>query len=112
MRAGRFVWGCLLLLAVDQAAAEADGPDRWAVSISPGSSLMLRSGPSTRFRILLRIAAGTEALENLGCSPDLTVDDWQRFTVAEREIARSLRWCRVRFGDTVGWVAGRYLVEP
>ncbi len=92
--------------------AEADGPDYWAVhGVSPTDHLNLRRGPSTRFSVVAKIPADFSHLENLGCSPDFPMMDWGRFSKHERDLAISLRWCRVRFHDLEGWVKGSYLQE-
>ena len=95
-----------------RAQAIADGPDYWAVSgVSRNDHLNLRKGPSVRFSVVAEIPARFAHLENLGCSPDFSMEDWERFSEYERNIAVSLRWCRVRFDDHVGWVKGSYLQE-
>ncbi|GJL53352.1 MAG: hypothetical protein NPIRA02_04840 [Nitrospirales bacterium] len=94
------------------AAAEADGPDYWAVhGLSHGAVLNLRKGPTTQFPVLTRIPAGYAHLENLGCSPEFTMEEWSRFIERERDLAVSLRWCRVRYEKQTGWVKGMYLQE-
>ncbi len=104
--------GFLLGAFCDAVKAEADGPDYWAVQAVPlHDHLNLRTGPSVEFSILARIPSGFLHLENLGCSPEFTLSDWERFSEHEREVALSLRWCRVRFQDQVGWVKGSYLEE-
>jgi hypothetical protein len=92
--------------------SEADGPDYWAVkNVSQDDHLNLRKGPSIKFSVVAPIPSGFLHLENLGCSPVLTITDWERFSEYERDVAVSLRWCRVRFHDHVGWVKGSYLQE-
>ncbi len=94
------------------AVAEADGPDYWAVSgVSQNDYLNLRKGPSVKFAVVVRIPSGFKHLENLGCSPALTITDWERFSEYERDVAVSLRWCRVGYHQHVGWVKGTYLQE-
>ncbi len=94
------------------AGADADGPDYWAVTgVSRNDHLNLRKGPSVKFSAVAQIPAEFEQLVNLGCSPDFTITDWERFSEYERDVASSLRWCRVRFHDYVGWVKGSYLRE-
>lgn len=79
----------------DFADSLAGGPDWWAVTITPGSALNIRSGPSTRHAVVGRAQNG-EVMQNRGC----------RMTGPER-------WCSIRtYGSGVqGWVAARYLVE-
>ncbi len=92
--------------------SEADGPDYWAVQgVSPDDHLNLRKGPSVKFSVVAPIPSGFLHLENLGCSPAFVITDWERFSEYERDVAISLRWCRVRFHDHVGWVKGSYLQE-
>ena len=83
--------------------SEADGPDYWAVQgVSHADHLNLRKGPSVKFSVVAQIPSGFAHLENLGCSPAFTIKDWERFSEYERDVAVSLRWCRVRFHDHVG----------
>ncbi len=105
---------CLALVgsSPNSAIAEADGPDFWAVQgVSHDDHLNLRKGPSVKFSVVAQIPSGFAHLENLGCSPDFMTTDWGRFSEYERDVAVSLRWCRVRFHDYVGWVKGSYLQE-
>ncbi|QBX34352.1 SH3 domain-containing protein [Paracoccus liaowanqingii] len=79
----------------DFADGLAGGPDWWAVSISPGSALNIRSGPATRHDVVGRAQNG-QVMQNRGC----------RMTGSER-------WCRIRtHGSGVqGWVSGQFLIE-
>lgn len=96
----------------DVASAEADGPDYWAVhGVLHDDHLNLRKGPSVGFSVVAQIPSGFEHLENLGCSPAFTITDWERFSEYERDLAISMRWCRIQFHDHVGWVKGSYLQE-
>lgn len=102
----------LVGVSSDVVRAEADGPDYWAVrGVSHDDRLNLRKGPSVKFLVVAQIPSGFEHLENLGCSPAFTIMDWERFSEYERDLAISLRWCRVRFHHHVGWVKGSYLQE-
>ena len=93
-------------------AADADGPDYWAVQhLSQGHVLHLRKGPAVQFPIVERIPSGFSHLENLGCSPPFTDQEWGSFSEPERDLALSLRWCRVRYEGQSGWVKGLYLQE-
>lgn len=73
------------------------GPDFWEVTgVSAGDALSMRSTPSPRSSLVLRLQNGA-SLRNLGC-----------------KIGNGARWCRVeRPGDPAvrGWVNGRYLME-
>lgn len=85
----------IALLGSDQAEKLIGGPDLWAVTgLREGASLNLRAGPSTRYQAAGQLQNG-EQLQNNGC----------RLTLGKR-------WCFVRIAgnDTVGWVAGRFLV--
>lgn len=92
--------------------AEADGPDFWKVSgIQLGSHLNIRKGPSVQFNIVSKIPADFRGIKNLGCFPEFTALEWERFSTRENEVAIGMRWCRVSFKGETGWVAGRYLTE-
>jgi uncharacterized protein YraI len=100
------------LAAIGQAAAEADGPDFYrVVGVAPHSALNMRAAPSTDARRIGAIPAGTDGLRNLGCKGGLSFAEWQKADEAAREAGRRARWCRIAFGGTEGWVAGRYLAE-
>ncbi len=108
-----FFFGIVVLaLSCDLVAAEADGPDYWAVQgVSSTDVLNLRKGPSTLFPIMARIPSDYAHLENLGCSPSFTIEEWSSFSERERSVAISLRWCRVNYEGHAGWVKGTYLRE-
>jgi hypothetical protein len=70
------------------------GPDFWAVTgLTVGDSLNLRAGPTTKDKVIGRLAEGA-VVRNLGC----------RMTGKQR-------WCQVESPVGVGWVAGSYLRE-
>lgn len=73
------------------------GPDFWEVrGLGARDALSLRSAPSTRAPLMMRLAQGT-VLRNLGC-----------------RISGGDRWCQVERPDDPavrGWVNGRYLRE-
>lgn len=102
----------LALLAVGDAAAEADGPDFYKVTgVRESSTLNVRAGPSPAAEWLGALEAGAHCLENLGCVGEVDLATWLDMSEAEREAARDRRWCRIRRGTLEGWVAGRYLAE-
>lgn len=108
-----FLLGLTLLVSwPNMVGAEADGPDYWAVkNVSQEDHLNLRKGPSIKFSVVAQIPSEYAHLENLGCNPTFTTTEWARFSEYERNVAVSLRWCRVRFQDHMGWVKGSYLQE-
>ncbi len=79
----------------DFADGLAGGPDWWQVSVEPGSSLNIHSGPHARYPVQSRAANG-ELAQNRGC----------RMTGPDR-------WCSVRFDGSgqQGWVVGRFMTE-
>ncbi|MCU7844569.1 MAG: SH3 domain-containing protein [Candidatus Thiodiazotropha sp. (ex Monitilora ramsayi)] len=92
--------------------SEADGPDYWAVTgITENSYLNLRKGPSKAFSVVGRIPGNYKKLENLGCYPNFTFAEWEAFDSRERELAMMMRWCKVRYLNSLGWVYAKYLVE-
>jgi hypothetical protein len=101
-------------LAGTPAGATADGPDHYRVrSVAPGGHLNLRAEPSTSAPVLARIPADATCLASLGCRGGLTLEEFTTLPAAEqRRRARAHpRWCKVEYGGTVGWAAGRYLAE-
>lgn len=102
----------LLLLLPLSVLAEADGPDAWKITgISQDSYLNLRKGPSLQFETIGLIPFGTTNLKNLGCFPEFTFKEWDRFNERERQLAINMRWCRIDYKDVSGWVFGKYLEE-
>lgn len=82
--------------SADFADGDAGGPDFWQVTgVSGGDRLNVRSGPSTQYSIIGRVANG-QIFRNFGCRG-----------------RGNDRWCEVEHaaGGMRGWVAGRYLRE-
>ena len=81
----------------DQLAATlVGGPDALAVSVTPGSALNLRAGPTSGTEVLAMLVNGA-GLRNLGC-----------------RVIDGRRWCNVvtlTDPGTEGWVAGDYVIE-
>lgn len=111
MSALRWVVVAVLLSAGPGAFAAADGPDRWDVTgVAANDVLKMHAAPSTRSRVLAGIPSDAKGLTNRGCRlPSLRA--WQAMSPAEQKRAARSRWCRVSYGGTTGWVAGRYLSE-
>lgn len=101
---GHSVLAALLLVSSVAASAQASdfadgnagGPDFWQVAnVPPGDLLNIRSRPSAKASIVVRLRNGT-ILRNRGC-----------------RISAGTRWCKVerKNGSGAGWAAGRFLVE-
>ena len=106
----------LLLVAVAVWApltlAEADGPDFYAVTgVAADDVLNLRTGPSPGAEKIGEIPHDGRGLRNLGCEGVPTFAEWEKMTPEQRAESSKKRWCRVRYGNIEGWVAGRYLRE-
>jgi heat shock protein HslJ len=101
-----------LLLGPALALAEADGPDFYRlVDVVADDVLKIRAGPGTEHPIVGAIPANADGIANFGCVGGLNFGQWVSATAEERAAARDHRWCRVGYDRTVGWAAGRYLVE-
>jgi uncharacterized protein YraI len=91
------VLGALALATLSPGGAQAQmGPDYWRVANVPADDyLNIRSGPSTRNRIVAHAPNGA-VFRNLGC-----------------EGSGDSRWCHLETprGDVNGWASGRFLVE-
>lgn len=82
--------------ASDFADGNAGGPDFWQIANVPrGDLLNIRSRPSAKASIVVRLSNGT-ILRNRGC-----------------RISAGTRWCKVerKNGSGAGWAAGRFLIE-
>lgn len=80
----------------DYADGLAGGPDFYAVSVTGGGTLNLRSEPTAEAAVVTRLANG-QNVRNLGC-----------------RMAEGRRWCRVAtLADPgiEGWAAGDFLIE-
>jgi heat shock protein HslJ len=107
-----FVVLTTLLLDPALALAEADGPDFYRlVDVVVDDVLNIRAGPGIDHPIVGAIPANADGIANFGCVGGLDFDQWASTTAEERAAARNHRWCRVGYNRTVGWAAGRYLVE-
>jgi hypothetical protein len=102
----------ILLLAPLSAGAEADGPDRWAVSgIRADAVLNIHAAPKAKARIVGHAPHDARGLDNLGCKGTASFSDWLKMHGAARRAAAGKRWCRIRYNGVEGWVPGRFLVE-
>ena len=95
------------------AAATADGgPDYYAVTgVAADSVLNIREEASAGSRKIGEIPHDARGLQNLGCTGVPSFAEWLKMSEAERRRAGRSRWCRVRYQNIEGWVAGRYLME-
>ena len=97
---------------VSCALAEADGPDYYAVTgVAADDVLNIRAAPSARSEKLGEIPHDASGLKNLGCRGLPSFAEWQAMTEQQRQQSRKDYWCRVKYQELEGWVAGRYLRE-
>ncbi len=71
----------------------------------------MRRGPSVQFGISAKLKHDTDNLLNLGCYPELALDEWEKMPESEQQLATKMRWCRVMHKGHIGWVYARYLRE-
>ena len=103
-----------LALSSGAAAADADGPDFYAVrGVARDDVLNLRAAPNPRARIVGAIPPDGACIRNLGCQGGLTFQEFSELSPAARKQREREhpRWCRVEYEGVTGWVAGRYLAE-
>lgn len=116
---GRPVWRWLLALSVIAPAvdsrsshAEADGPDYFAVHrVAVGDVLHIRAEALASSAKIGEIPHDGRGVQNLGCQGGPTFAESQQMSATEREQAGRKRWCRIRYQEAEGWVAGWFLRE-
>jgi len=92
--------------------ATADGPDHYQVrGVASDDTLNVRTAPSSDAPVIASLAPDADGIANFGCIGELSYAEWEKATPEEREQAAEARWCRIGFGDTIGWSAGRFLAE-
>jgi hypothetical protein len=99
-----------VLVGVNTAHGEADGPDFWSVKgVAKGDILNMRSAPSATASKVGVIPHDARGLKNLGRRGGPTFDQWSKMTHSERKEVAKRRWCQVEYGGKRAWVAGRFL---
>ena len=84
----------LVVLALTAGAANA-APEMFRVSgIEPGSALHARERPEADAEVIARIPRNARGVRGFGCT---------------NETPSGYTWCRVKYGDVVGWARRRYL---
>lgn len=114
----RSIWKCWLVALVlgtgwpCPAAAEADGPDYFAVTgVAADDVLNIRDAPSAGGGKIGAIPPDGRHIRNLGCQGAPSFAEWEQMSEPQRRQASHRRWCRVGYAGIEGWVAGRYLKE-
>ena len=103
-----------VVLMIFSAAAEADGPDYWAVTgVAVDDVLNIREEPDPHSKKVGQIPFDGSCIKNLGCVGGLTFEEFTTLSEEEkRRIARERpRWCKIDYQGIVGWAAGKYLRE-
>ena len=104
--------GALIAAGPRGASATADGPDCFAVSgVAVDDVLNVRGEPSAKGAKVGEIPHDGRGIENLGCKGGPTFAEWQKMTNNERTGAAKKRWCRIKYKEVKGWVAGWFLSE-
>lgn len=96
------------------AGAEADGSDYYRVrGVAANDVLNIRAQPRAKSEKIGAIPPEGRCLQNLGCEGGLTFQEYSTLTEREQRavLLKRPRWCRIRYLDRTGWVAGRYLEE-
>ena len=109
-----FAIACTFLLTGSIVLAEADGPDFWAVTeVKDDDVLNVREKADPHSKKIGEIPPDGTCIKNLGCVGGLTFEEFSTLSDEEKKrIERERpRWCKIEYGTTVGWVAGRYLKE-
>ena len=102
------------LLGAAGVRSEADGPDFYDVrGVERDDVLNLREAADHRSTKIGEIPSDGTCLQNLGCSGGLTFEEFTTLSDEEKQdrARQRPRWCRIRYRDRTGWVAGHYLRE-
>lgn len=108
------IGAALLTFASGHALAVADGPDHFRVSgVQPGDVLNVRAEPDAGAAKIGEIPPDGTCLRNLGCTGGLTLHEYTTLSEDQRQqrLKENPRWCKIEYQGTIGWVAGRYLIE-
>ncbi|MCK5665394.1 MAG: hypothetical protein KAI17_18025 [Thiotrichaceae bacterium] len=94
--------------------AEADGPDYWQVyDVKKNDVLNMRDKADFNAQKTGEIPYDAQCVRNMGCNGGLTFNEFTTLSDSEKQqrLKQRPRWCRVSYGETTGWVEGRYLRE-
>ncbi len=94
--------------------AEAGGPDYWQVrDVEKNDVLNMRNKPDLKAEKTGEIPFDASCVRNMGCKGGLTLNEFTALSEIEKQqiLKQRPRWCRVRYKEVSGWVAGRYLKE-
>lgn len=103
-----------ITLFASPAAAEADGPDHFAVQgVARDDVLNLRAEPNARAAKLGSLPPDATCVRNLGCQGGLSFQEFSTLTPEQQRqrLRESPRWCRVEYRGVQGWAAAIYLGE-
>jgi hypothetical protein len=102
----------LCVVGSSPARAAADGPDTWdVVGVTAPDVLNMHVEANARSKVIAGIPSDARGLRNLGCTGIPSFAQFMAMTPAERARSGRARWCRVSYGGSEGWVAGRFLRE-
>jgi len=109
------IWILLnILISPSPILATADGPDYWKViNVESDDVLNIREKSTWKSNKVGEIPFNGKCIQNLGCIGGLTLTEFTDLSEAEKQKIRKkrLRWCKIRYKNIIGWVAGRYLSE-
>jgi hypothetical protein len=103
-----------VILMVQGAYSEADGPDYWQVQgVDSGDVLNIRSEANPKSEKVGEIPPDGTCIKNVKCVGGLTFEEFTNLSEAEKEkiLKQRPRWCLIEYEGVKGWVAGRYLRE-
>jgi len=104
----------ILIVTASPVFADADGPDFFEVTGVPDDDVLnIRTRPDPTAEIIGQIPPDGSCVRNLGCQGGLTFQEFTELSEEQKAVRlkENPRWCKVRYRDVEGWVAGRYLKE-
>ena len=92
--------------------SDAEGPDFWAVTgVKNNDVLNIREKPSASSKIIGSIPPNGDGITNISCIGEMSYEEYEKATDAQREKRKHDRWCKVSYKGLTGYVKGMFLTQ-